>query len=456
MSKINPEIFKAYDIRGTYPDQVNEETAYAIGFALGQKNKKEIVVGRDMRASSEPLFQSLAQGVTKAGGSVIFLGAVTTPMLNFAVAKKNYRLGVMITASHNPGHYNGFKIIGPRAVQFSNLSGLAEIKNQVQIIQNQADFSASPNIKAQITNFDILPEYLEHLEKIIGTIKPLKIVADAGNGMAKISAEPLFEKLSLKVIKLYFEPDANFPHHDPNPVVEENLTDLKAKVLENKADLGVAFDGDADRAILIDEKGQVVPAALLLCAIATQELKNKHGQKVYYDLRFSKAVPKMIKKAGGEPVRMRIGNPFYKEKIILEGGLMGAEYSGHFMYSENFGLDDGLFSIVKIIYWLSETGKSLSEFVAPFVSPYFQTGEINLEVAEAGEIMNKLEKKYTDLGAKIDKLDGLTCDMGDWWFNLRASNTEPVVRLNIEAGSEKILNEKKTELIKEISPKENF
>lgn len=436
---INPKIFKSYDVRGIYPEEINEEGGEAIGKAIGTFIKDDIVVGYDMRPSSLPLFEALVKGINSTSQKVIELGVCTTPMLNFAVAHKNFRGGVMITASHNPPQYNGFKLIGEKAVQFNKERGLKEIKELV--LKNKIEKSLKAG---QVEKYNILPEYVAWITKKISKVSSLKIVADAGNGVAGISAHSVFEKLGLEVKELYFKPDGTFPNHPANPVEEKNLKDLKKEVLETKANLGIAFDGDGDRAILIDEKGETVPSGFLLAAIASEELKGHRGEKIYYDLRFSKGVVEAIEKAGGVAVRMRVGNPYYKEKLILEGGLLGAEYSGHFMYKEHYGLDDGLFSALKVIFWLSKTGKKLSEFIAPFKKGFYQSGEINLEVKESVKLLKTLEEKYSS--GKIDKLDGLTVEYPNWWFNLRASNTEPVVRLNIESTKKEVLEEKTKEL----------
>jgi len=437
---INEEIFRSYDIRGTYPDQVNEEAALKIGQAFAQFIGSDIVIGRDMRLSSPGLAESFAQGVIKAGYNVFDIGMCTTPMLNFAVAHKKFKGGAIITASHNPSNFNGIKLIGERAVQFNKDRGIKEIKELVL-----ADKLIESDKLGEKKELNILEDYTKWAVEKIKDLDRLKVVLDYGNGVGAISAKPILTHFNLDVIELYAEPDGTYPNHLANPAEEENLEDLKKSVLENKADVGIAFDGDADRAIFIDENGKTLNNGFLLAAIASHELKKAPNQKVYYDLRFSKGVIEAIKKAGGIPEKTKVGNPFYKQKLILDGGLMAAEYSGHFMYQENYGLDDGLFSALKVLYWLSQTKEKLSDFVNQFSQGYYLTGEVNLEVKDSSAIVKLLEETYGD--GKVDKTDGVTIEYSDWWFNLRSSNTEPVVRLNIEANSQTLLDEKKKEIL---------
>lgn len=437
---INEEIFHSYDTRGIYPDEINEEAAFEIGKAFAKYIGGDIAVGRDARLSSPALSENFAKGVNALGFNVIDLGICTTPMAIFAVAHKKFLGGAMISASHNPPEYNGIKFFGEKAVQLSKESGIDEIKELVL-----TGHISATKMKGQIKKLDILPEYEKWLVEKIGKLSNSNFVVDYGNGVGALSAHAVFSKLNLAPKELYSEPDGTYPNHLANPVEEKNLVDLKKAVLANHADLGFAFDGDADRAIVVDENGKTVSPGFLLAALASQELKNHRGEKVYYDLRFSKSVPKAIKNAGGVPEQTKVGNPYYKYKLNFEGGLMAAEYSGHFMYQENYGIDDGLFSALKVLYWLEKTGKKMSEFVGDFERGFFITGEINLKVKDSTAIIGLLEQKYAD--AKIDKLDGITAEYSNWWFNLRASNTEPVVRLNIEADSQAELDQKKQEIL---------
>jgi len=436
---IDKKVFRSYDIRGTYPDTVNAELAYESGKAFSKFIGAEIVVGRDMRPSSDELFENFTKGITDMGNDVTDIGMCTTPMLNFAVAHKKYKGGAIVTASHNPAEYNGIKLIGEKAVQFNEDEGIKEVKEMVMSGELQP-----VEQKGRINKYDILSEYIDWVINKVEPLKKMKIVVDCGNGVGGISAHPVFEKLGLEVVELYFDPDGTFPNHEANPAKEENLEDCQKKVIETNADLGVVFDGDGDRAVLIDERGQAHNPGFMLAALADHELKDHPGEKVYYDLRFSKSVAEVIRKAGGVPVKTKVGNPYYKEKLILQGGLMGAEYSGHFMYQENYSLDDGLFSTLKVIYWLGKVGKTLSQFLAPYEQGYFVSGEINIETEDSERIIAGLKREYHD--GKQDEMDGITVEYPDWWFNLRASNTEPIVRLNIEASNQRLLDVKKEEL----------
>lgn len=437
--KIDQAVFKAYDIRGIYPTEINGELAYKIGQAFATFTKDKIVVGRDMRKSSKELFDNISAGINSMGYEVVDIGVCTTPMLNFAVASQSFKGGVMITASHNPSEYNGIKLIGEKAVQYTLDNGVDKIKDLV--LTNV--FSYAKN-KGLITSENILPKYINWIISKVPGIKKFKIVADAGNGVGGISALPVLQKLDQEIVPMYFELDDSFPNHLADPMDPKNLEDLKKKVKDSKSDLGVGFDGDADRAGLVDENGQIVKPDFLLSAIAECELKNHPNQKIYYDLRFSRSVPETIKKAGGIPIRTKVGNPNFKRPLILEGGIMGVEFSCHFMYRENFGIDDGLFALLKVLYWLSKNNCSLSEFISKYQKNHFLFST-NFQVSNVETAIFKLKEHFND--GKFDYLDGITIEYPDWWFVARPSNTEPVLRLNIEASSKDLLEQKKNELI---------
>lgn len=439
---VNPNIFKAYDIRGIYPDEINEEVAEKIGAAfvryLGQDVKK-IIVGRDIRLSSPSLFKAISEGITKQGVGVSDIGICTTPMLNFGLIKYGYKGGIMISASHNPAHYNGFKLIEEKGIQLAGKK-IDQIKKIV--LENKLP---KAEIKGEVKKLNILNDYLDHILSFAKNIKEgLKIVVDYGNGVGAISARAVFKKLNLEVISIYEEPDGTFPNHLPNPHEIKFMKELQERVKKEKADLGIFFDGDADRSMMIDEKGEIVFPDLLVGFLAKEELKKYPGEKIYYDLRFSKVVKEIIKENGGVPVMMRVGNPFYKEKLILEGGALAGELSGHLMFKENFGIDDGLFAAIKTMDLICLSKKTLSELIKP-LKKYFQTEEINLEVKEKDKVLNKVREYFKD--GHFIELDGLYIQYPDWWFNLRKSNTEDLVRLRIEAKREKLLKEKKKELL---------
>lgn len=444
---VDSSIFRSYDIRGIYPEAINEHVAEKIGFAVAKHLKaKEVIVGRDMRLSSPALFKALVKGINYAGANVVDIGMVPTPVTYFAVVQLKAKAGIMISASHNPPQYNGFKIVTKKAIQLSKDNGIEDIKNIV--LKGAREKQGE---KGKIRKFDISHAYYNHISRFIKpTARRLKVVIDAGNGMGGNFFKPIFEKLNIDYVPMYFEPNGAYPNHPANPAEHENLTHLIEKIKKEKADFGVAFDGDADRAIFVDESGEVVRPDFYLALLATQELKNHKNKKVYYDLRFSYVAIEALKKAGAEVVRTRVGNPYYKQRLIGEGGAMAAELSGHIMFADGFGLDDGLLPVVKLVNFLGNQKKTLSSFVTKLRSQSANPGEINLEVKDSGKVLEALEEKYGALG-KVDKLDGLTVTMKDWWFNVRASNTEPVIRLTLETKPDKkFMAEKKEEILEEI------
>ncbi len=443
---INEGIFRSYDVRGVYPDAVNEEAVEAVGGAVVKYLKaKQVVVGRDMRLSSPSLYRSLVKGITNAGADVIDIGMVPTPVVYFTVAKFGYDGGIMISASHNPPEYNGLKIVRKKALQLSKDDGIEDIKKLV----------LSGNIKpakktGKVIKKDIKKDYFKHILQFAKGTKPgLKIIVDAGNGMGGFF-KPVLDKLPIKYKAMYFKPDGTYPNHPANPAETKNLQDIIKAVKKEKADFGVAFDGDADRAIFIDDKGEVVRPDYFIALIAEEELKQNKDKRVYYDLRFSHVIIDKLKELGAKPVKTRVGNPFYKQGLINKGGTMAAELSGHIMFASGFGLDDGLLPVVKLVNFLSRQKESLSEIIKPLKGYYANPGEINVESNNSARVLKGLEQKYGKIG-KVDKLDGLTVTFKDWWFNVRGSNTEPVIRINLETKpDEKFMMQCKKELLDDI------
>lgn len=429
------KIFKTYDVRGVYKEEFDEKDVYNIGRAivtfLGVKNPK-IVLGRDGRESSLSLFNALKKGILDSGGGVINTGVSNTPLLNFAVAKHGFDGGVMVTASHNPPRFNGLKIIKEKALQVYG-EELQEIKE----ITEREDFQ---NGEGEEEEKSFLNDYLENILFFTNNLEGLKVVIDCGNGVGGVTAKPFFSKLKAETFFLYEEIDGSFPNHLPDPNASGSLDAIKEKIIKEKADVGIIFDGDADRCVLLDEKGEVVPTDLLLCLLAEKELKGE--EKIYYDLRFSKIVKEKIEEWGGVPVMMRVGNPFYKEILIKEGGVMGAELSGHIMFQKNFSIDDGLFASVMVLNIIK--GSKFSELLLPF-QKYYQTEEINLEVENKREVLEKVKNHLQD-GEQIF-IDGVYVQYDDWWVSLRESNTEDLIRLRIEAESKELLEKKKEEII---------
>ncbi len=438
MSKINEKIFKAYDIRGVYEKEIKDEDAYNIGRAFVSFLDKEdpvIAIGRDGRSSSPTLLENLKKGIIDSGGKVVNIGVSNTPLLNFTVARQKHDGGVMVTASHNPPEFNGLKIIKENAFQV-----YGEDLQKIKKIIEEEDFKEG---EGEETVQSFLQEYLAHILSFTEKYEDLKIVIDCGNGVGGVTAKPLFSKLSAEVTFLYDEVDGSFPNHLPDPNDARSSESVREKILEKEADIGVIFDGDADRVIFLDERGEVVSTDHLLSLL----VKEKRGEEIYYDLRFSRVVKEEIEKAGSVPVMMRVGNPFYKEKIIKEGGAIGAELSGHIMFRENFGIDDGLFALVKTINMLK--GEKLSSLLSPF-KRYYQTKEINLEVEDKKEALDKVKNSLKD--GKSLNIDGVYIEYEKWWVSIRESNTEDLIRIRLEAETEKLLEEKREQIISLIKP----
>jgi phosphomannomutase len=440
---MNEKIFKAYDIRGVYPDEINEDAAYKIGRAVVTYLKCDrIIVGRDMRTSSPALFKSLTKGLTDQGADVVDVGLVTWPMVSFAIMHFGETAGLEVSASHSPSEYNGFKVIkngGAAVLQLSDVDGLEEIGE----IALKGKFDEAVK-KGQVEQKDIRKDYQEYLLERFKDINNLKVVCDYGNGVAAVSAEPVLDALSVEAIHLFKEPDGSFPNHMPNPHEIENFKQLQEEIKKQKADLGIFFDGDGDRGELVDENGEIIFPDVELGALALDELSRNPGKKVFYDLRFTKAVAEEIEKAGGQAFMLRVGNPFYKEAMLDKDALVAGELSGHIFFKEHYGIDDGLYSALKFMSLMNRTGKKASELVAPF-KKYFQTEEINMKVADADKVFEDIKNKYSD--GKLIAIDGLLIDYGEWWFSIRKSNTEPLVRLRIEANTKEMMEEKRDEVL---------
>jgi phosphomannomutase len=442
MGIIDQTIFKAYDIRGTYPDQIDEDTAYKVGRALVEYLKpKAVVVGRDMRLSSAKLSDALTQGIAEGGANVIDIDLVSTDCLYFAVGKYDHGAGVMITASHNPPEYNGFKMCKKNAEPLSGESGIDEIKRL--ILKN--DFPI-PQKTGKIEKSDVDDAYVQHLLSFVDKkkIKPFKIVIDAGNGMAGKIVPKLFSYLPCKVVPMFFELDGSFPHHLASPIEPQNIALLRERMLSEKADLGAAFDGDADRMFLVDENANPLGGDMVTALVAKNLLRKEKGATILYNLICSKAVPQVIEREGGKAIRTRVGHALIKPLMKKYNAIFGGEHSGHFYFRKNFFADSGLIALLVCLELISEENQPLSVLVKS-IDPYFRSGEINSRVEDIPQKLKDIEKHYT--GGKIDHLDGLTVDFGDWWFNLRPSNTEPLLRLNIEANNPRTLEQKKEELL---------
>jgi len=446
--RINPGIFRAYDIRGIWPEELDEKIAYRIARAfvcfLRENNKKkvlDIAVGRDNRLSSPSLSQNFIEGIIDSGCNVIDIGLSTTPMLYFSVAHYGFDGGVEVSASHNPPEYNGFKLVREESRPISKITGIERIKELVL-----ANTSFLPNKKkGNVIKKNVLDDYSKFVfEGIqIKKIKPLRIVVDTANGVVGIVIPQIFKKLPVQLYHLFPELDGRFPNHLPNPLVEENLEDIKQTVRKKKADLGVAFDGDGDRIIFVDEKGEVVPPDLIGVLVAESILRQYPGQKIMYDIRSSNIVKEKIKEAGGVAIMSRVGHSFIKERMRKENIVFAQEFSGHYYFKDRYFAESPFFVLFKILERLSESKKKFSDIIKEY-KKYYHSGEINFEVADKEKKIKELEKKFSK--GKKTYLDGLRVDFKDWWFNVRPSNTEPLLRLVIEAKTKEVLEKKKKEI----------
>jgi phosphomannomutase len=427
------KIFKAYDVRGVVPEELDEAVAEAVGAAIVRlTGTKTLVTLHDMRTSSEPLAEALGRGAASAGADVIHGGLGSTDMVYYASGSLDMP-GAMITASHNPAKYNGIKLCKEGAKPVGIETGLAEIKEMVA--NGVPAYDGEPGT---VTHRDLLPGYAEYLKKLvdISGIRPLKVVVDAGNGMAGHTVPQVFEGLPITLIPLYFELDGTFPNHEANPIDPENLRDLQRAVKEHQADIGLAFDGDADRCFVVDERGEIVNPSVLTALIAARELAGEPGATVIHNLITSRAVPELIKSHGGTPVRTRVGHSFIKAKMAETNAVFGGEHSGHFYFRDFWFADSGMLAALHTLAALGHDERPLSALLSEF-SRYVASGEINSEVADQAATTADVRAKYSQrAGLTVDELDGLTISAEDWWFNLRPSNTEPLLRLNVEAASE--------------------
>lgn len=431
---MSASIFKAYDIRGLVDGEITSEFTFAVGAAFARFLKLErepgtVVIGEDMRPSSPTLADAFSAGVTSQGLDVIRIGLASTDMLYFAAGKLNLP-GAMFTASHNPAAYNGIKMCLSGARPIGKESGLLTIEKFVN--------EGSPLALSQVgveRRQEMLEEYVSHLLQLVdlSQTRPLKIVIDAGNGMAGHTAPAVFSRLSADVTEMYYELDGTFPNHEANPIEPENLKDLQAEVKKKKADIGLAFDGDADRCFLVDEKGELVNPSALTALIATRELAKYPASTIIYNLISSKAVREVVEENGGTAVRSRVGHSYIKKLMAETGAVFGGEHSGHFYFRDFWRADSGMLAALHAIAALGENEVPLSQLLAPF-NRYFSSGEINSKVSDAVASTKKIEDQYGAMdGVELDHLDGLTVTGDTWWFNLRASNTEPLLRLNVEA-----------------------
>ena len=429
-------IFKAYDIRGLVDVEIDVDFAFATGVAFArflqiEREPGTIVIGEDMRPSSPLLADAFSAGATSLGMDVIRIGLASTDMLYFASGKLGLP-GAMFTASHNPAEYNGIKLCLSSARPIGKESGLVTIENFVR----EGSPIALRNVGVEKQR-NMLEEYVDHLLTLVNikNIRPLKIIVDAGNGMAGHTAPAIFARLNCEVIPMYFELDGTFPNHEANPLDETTLTDLKKAMIDQKADLGLAFDGDADRCFLVDERGVAVNPSALTSLIAQRELKKRPGSSIIYNLISSRAVQEVIDENGGVGLRSRVGHSYIKKMMAESGAIFGGEHSGHFYFKEFWRADSGALAALHAIAALGESDTTMSALLAPY-NRYVISGEINSKVADTNAATERVEKTYVSDQVTIDHLDGLTVNGDTWWFNLRPSNTEPLLRLNVEASTQ--------------------
>jgi len=444
----SPDIFKAYDIRGLVENEITPDFAFRVGLAFARFLEQErepatIVIGEDMRPSSPTLADAFSDGATSNGMDVIRIGLASTDMLYFASGKLNMP-GAMFTASHNPAEYNGIKLCKSGARPIGKESGLMAIERYV--------VEGSPIIMRPVgkeTERNMLDEYVTHLLSLadVSEIRPLKIVIDAGNGMAGYTAKPVFDRLNVEIVELYFELDGTFPNHDANPIDPTNLKDLQKAVLKHKADIGLAFDGDADRCFLVDEKGEIVNPSTLTGLIAERELSKYPKSSVIYNLISSRSVAEIVNENGGTAIRSRVGHSYIKKLMADTGAVFGGEHSGHFYFRDFWCADSGMLAALHAVAALGSQASPLSKILKKY-HRYFSSGEINSTVADPTSILARIEEIYGNkAGVTLDHLDGLTVSSDTWWFNLRPSNTEPLLRLNVEAKTQTRLDKVRDEIL---------
>ncbi len=442
---LDPKVFKAYDVRGIYPDQLDEAGAEAIGRAyVEQFEPRRMAVGRDMRLSSPAMQEAFMRGAAAAGAEILDLGLVGTEMVYFAVGSLGLEGGAMVTASHNPKQYTGMKLVRRGALPVGGESGLLDVRERAM---SGARHRTRP--EGTVAEYDIWPAYVDRVLSFVdvAAIKPLKVVIDAANGMAGTMLPPVLERLPIDAVRCYFEPDGSFPNHEPNPLLPENREFIVRKTLEEEADLGVAFDGDADRCFFVDDTGEFVPGDFVTALFAGSVLDKEPGAKIIYDVRASRAVPDAIEGGGGTALVNRVGHAFIKARMRKEDAAFAGEVSGHYYFRDFSQADSGVVPFLLMLELISKRGR-LSEILAPLRSRYFITGELNTPVPDVALKLQELKERFAD--GRVSHLDGISVDYDDWHFNVRPSNTEPLLRLNLEAMSEELMEQKRDEVLEVI------
>jgi len=445
--RLEPSIFKAYDIRGLYPSEIDEKTAYAIGRGFAAYlGAGTVAVSRDMRVSSPGLGAAFIDGVRHQGTSVVDYGMLGTDQLYFGVVNDGLEGGAQITASHNPKQYNGVKMVRAEALPLSGDAGIGDIRDMIANDQ----LPAPPRPRGGLTTRNILPAYVEKVMSFIdpALVKPFKVVLDAGSGMAGLVAPLLFDRLPCTATRLCFDVDGTFPNHEANPLIEENRRDITAEVVRQNADVGIAWDGDADRCFFIDGTGEFISGDFVTALLAEAFLLKHPGSTIIYDLRASHAVRDTVARYGGRALMNRVGHAFIKQRMRQEDGIFAGEVTGHYYFRDFYYADNGFIPALLILELMSKKGQSLRELLQPYREKYFISGEINTKLATMAEVPTKLaaiEANYRD--ARIERMDGVSVDYPDWHFNVRASNTEPLLRLNLEASTPERMQQKRDEVL---------
>jgi phosphomannomutase len=447
MTTINTSIFKAYDVRGLYPSEINEEAARLIGRGfVSYLGAKRIAVARDMRLSSPAVAAAFIEGARAQGSDVVDYGMMGTDMMYFAVARDGHDGGAEITASHNPKEYNGIKLVRREAFPLSGEAGISDIRDMIA----QGTLPPEAAAAGSLSTMDVFEDYVTHVMSFIdpSIIKPFNVVLDAGNGIAGMVAPKLFERLPCRVTELCFEVDGTFPNHEANPLIEENRQDIVARVKQDHADIGIAWDGDADRCFFIDGSGEFIAGDFVTALLAEAFLLKHPGAKVVYDVRASYAVKDIVAKYGGTALMNRVGHAFFKRRMREEDAIFGGEVTGHYYFRDNFFADNGFIPALLILELMSRKGQTLRELLAPLREKYFISGEINTRVANMDLVQARIDglaARYTE--GRVYTLDGISAEFPDWHFNVRASNTEPMLRLNLEATTQPMMEAKRDEVL---------
>lgn len=440
--RVDPSIFKAYDIRGLYPSQLDESTALAVGRAFATLlQPRQVVVGRDMRLSSPAVCASLVEGLTLQGVDILDLGMVSTDQYYHACATRR-RPGIMVTASHNPPDYCGFKMVREMPFLLSGDEGIQDLRRLIEA----EDWHAAPG-SGRVESLDLGEGFVDKVLSLVEVdrLRPLKIVADTGNGMVGPILERIYGRLPVELTGMYLDPDGSLPNHGLDPMQEENRAELQRRVVAEGADAGFAFDGDGDRFFAIDDRGRFVPGDFLTALMGAWLLRREGGGTIVYDVRCSWAVRDEIRAAGGEARQERVGHSFLKPRLLREGGVFAGELSGHYYFRDFYGADSGIVPSLVLMQMMSESGRSLSQLLSPLESRYFLSGEINSRVDDPAAMLEELARRYAD--GRIERLDGVSVSYDDWHFNVRASNTEPLLRLNLEALTPRRMEEKRDEVL---------